>query len=792
MEFQILPAFLNIKRFGMEEMMRGLWYKNPAKYWEEALPVGNGRLGAMIYGRFDQEIIQLNEESVWSGSWRDRTNPDCLKSLESIRESIRKGRIAEAEQMTVWAMSGLPQYQRCYQTMGNLYLNYVYSDGKTNVKDNVTNYRRTLNLEEATAVTVWEYQNTVYRQEVFASKPADLIVIRLSCKGKERLCMNCRLDRDRFFNRSYAVDSRTIGYEGGMEGISFCGLLRVMESDGTVSTVGEHLILQDATEAVLCFSAHTSFGSSDPCQESFDVLSREEGKGIAAWKAEHIRDYQHLFDRVRLTLHKGTDKTNAPAQETMPTDERLKHFAVTETDPGLVELYFDYGRYLMISGSREGSLPLTLQGIWNEDMNPPWDSKYTININLQMNYWPVDLCNLSECAEPFFTHLKKVMENGKKTAELMYGCKGFVAHHNTDIHGDTVPQDHYIPASYWVMGGAWLATHIWDHYQFTKDRTFLAQYYEVLRQAVLFFCDFLIQDEDGCLVTSPSVSPENTYILPDGTMGHLCDGPAMDCEIMYELFHGFLNASEELQTNDPLISKVYDLLEHLPPLRTGKEGQLLEWKHEYEEAEPGHRHISHLYGVFPGTQITVEDTPELAAAARISLEKRLAKGGGHTGWSRAWIVLLWDRFKDGDKAYENLRELIGHSTYSNLMDFHPLEYYKRGSVFQIDGNMGGITGIVEMLVQSHCERIDLLPSLPKAFPDGRISGIKIRGGASADLEWEDGKLIQCTLDTTDALSVWIKYGTLKKYVELKPNTKYRFDRSLNRSEIENGLTLKLF
>lgn len=771
-----------------------LWYDQPARYWEEALPAGNGSLGAMVYGRCDEEIIQLNEETVWSGGARDRINPDSYKNLEAVRNLIREGKITEAERLAVLSLSGTPQYQRCYQTLGTLFLRHEYPDAPAG-KPEISGYRRSLDLEEAVIYTEWSVGRTRYMQKVFASHPDGLLVIALTCEGEDMLHFCCRLDRGRDFDHSFAVDGETIGFDGGAENMRFCGVLRALEYDGEVCTVGEHLAVRNATHVVLGFSAKTEYRCTDPGKEALSVLGAQRGHGLPELLERHIRDYRELYARVTLELSDGaavsacgspgTEACAAPAcaKDCLPTDGRLKAFAKTGRDPGLITLYFQYGRYLMIAGSREGTLPLTLQGIWNEDMTAPWDSKYTININLQMNYWPADLCNLGECTEPYFSLLKRIAKTGKETARRMYGCRGFVAHHNTDIHADTAPQDMYVPATYWVMGGAWLATHIYEHYLFTNDERFLEDHYEVLREAVLFFADFLTEDEEGYLVTNPSSSPENTYMLPSGECGRLCDGPAMDNEILWQLFGDFLSAAKVLGMSDPLVAKTEELRAKLRAPQIGAYGQLLEWKAEYKEPEPGHRHVSHLYGVFPGAQITAEDTPELARAARKSLEHRLEHGGGHTGWSRAWMVLLWDRFKDSERAYADLRELIGASTYPNLMDFHPLPGfgYKRGSVFQLDGNMGGITGIAEMLVQSHCGRISLLPALPDELSEGAVKGLKVRGNALLDLSWKDGRLTECVIKTNEPLAAVLKYGEKETQVRLDADTRYVFDAELKQN-----------
>ena len=446
-------------------------------------------------------------------------------------------------------------------------------------------------------------------------------------------------------------------------------------------------------------------------------------------KRDHEREYRRLFDRVDFRLG-GTDED--PALSRLPTDQRLARLKSGQKDPALETLYFQFGRYLLISSSRPGCLPANLQGIWNGEMLPPWDSKYTININAEMNYWPAEVCNLSECHLPLFDLIERMRPNGRRTAREMYGCHGFVAHHNTDIWGDTAPQDLYTPATQWPMGAAWLCLHIWEHYLYTEDKKFLESRYDALREASEFFTEFLVADARGHMVTCPSVSPENTYALPDGQTGHICAGPSMDCQIIYKLFHDCINAAAVLGKDEAYCAGLSRLLEKLPRPQIGKHGQLMEWQEDYDEPEPGHRHISQLFALFPSDQISLRETPELAAAARKTLERRLAHGGGHTGWSRAWIVNMWARLGDGEEAYRNIQALMANSTLPNLLDTHP--------PFQIDGNLGGLSGMAEMLLQSHSDEIRLLPALPTAWPQGNVQGLCARNGFEVGMTWADGRL----------------------------------------------------
>jgi alpha-L-fucosidase 2 len=458
------------------------------------------------------------------------------------------------------------------------------------------------------------------------------------------------------------------------------------------------------------------------------------------------------------------DVHNIVLKSDLPTDERLEALKNGEEDPELFATYFMYGRYLLFASSRGTCLPANLQGVWNNSMTPPWESKYTININAQMNYWIAESGNLSDCHMPFFELLKRVCENGKKTAEKMYGCRGSVAHHNTDIYADTAPQDHCISSTFWIMGEAWMATHIWEHYLYTGDRKFLNEHFYILDECVTFFKDFLIRNEEGKLVTSPSISPENVYIMNNGVRGCMCEAPTMDIEILTELLTDYIKAGQTLDIDEKKIKDAKDILADLPEIKIGRYGQIQEWLEDYDEQEPGHRHISHLYGVYPGTSISIDKTPELMKAARKTLERRLSYGGGHTGWSRAWIIGLYAHFMDGDKVYENLNALLCQSTFNNLMDSHP---YGAGAIFQIDGNFGAAAAMLEMLVQGDGERFRLLPALPKQFSTGSVSGLCLRGGYELSMEWKDQKVTSYEIKRRENTS----YDDADKEIEVEVNGK---------------------
>ena len=739
------------------ERKKCLWYESPAKCWEEALPVGNGRLGAMVMGGVSSERIYLNEDSIWSGKPVNRINKDALKNLDKIRHLIREGKIPEAEKLSLLALSGTPNSERSYEPAGELIIDF---DGDETCDD----YRRELNLEEGVVLVSYKAGGADFKREFIASFPDQVLAYHLKADGA-KIGFTCRAER--FHNRLDEVwaDKDQIGFkvESGI-GIPFAVRVQAQVSDGTVETIGEHLIVKDASEVTLFIDIRTEFyhdpwKSEDYLAAGKANLERISTKCWADVLKAHKEEFEKGFNTVSLELGDGV----TACKEDIPTDKRLSALKKGEKDPDLFALYFSYGRYLLYSASRGKCLPANLQGIWNHRLTPPWESKFTININAEMNYWLAESGNLSKCHMPYFELLKRVCENGKLTAKQMYGCRGSVAHHNTDIYGDTAPQDHYIPATFWVMGEAWMATHIWEHYLYTEDKAFLADNFNVLSECVDFFDDFLIENENGELITSPSVSPENVYIMEDGTKGCLCEGATMDIEILMELFEDYINACKVLEC-DEKSQKAREVLQKLPKIKVGKYGQIQEWMQDYEELEPGHRHISHLYGVYPGHSISFEKTPDLMKAARVTLERRLKNGGGHTGWSRAWIIGLWAHFLDGDKVYENLEALLSKSTFDNLMDNHP---YGPGAVFQIDGNFGATAAIIEMLVQCRDGYVKLLPALPKEFSKGRVSGICLPGGLELYMEWEDMKVTSCKIvNKRSAKHIVVEVNGEKKELKL--------------------------
>lgn len=723
--------------------------------WHKALPVGNGSLGGMVFGGVEREQIQLNEETLWYGGKRDRNNPNAFENLNKIRQYLFNGNIKAAEDLTALALSGTPEGQRHYESLGDLFIDFEIENGE--IKD----YERNLDIEKAVVNIKYKIGDSVYTREIFTSCPDKVMVINLKCTKPKSISFIGNMNRGKYYDQIVPIGNDAIimrGITGGKEGISFRTLLKAVAQGGEVKTIGDKLIVKEADNVTLFLTATTDFKENNPEEWCIKTIRNASQKSYVELRNDHIKEYQSYFNRMSIKLC-DEDKT----LDSLYTDERLSRVQDGKEDFGLVSLYFQFGRYLLLSSSRNCELPANLQGIWNKDMLPAWDSKFTININTEMNYWPAEVCNLTECHLPLFKQIERMRDNGRITAEKMYGCGGFVAHHNTDIWGDTAPQDLYMPATQWPMGAAWLCLHIWEHYQFTLDKEFLQQAYETLKEAAQFFVDFLIEDSQGRLVTCPSVSPENTYILSNGQRGNLCIAPSMDSQIIDDLFSACIKASNILETDFEFAENLSKMLDKLPKPSIGKYGQLQEWAEDYEEVEPGHRHISHLFALHPSNKITIRKTPELAKAAKTTLNRRLSHGGGHTGWSRAWIINMWARLEEGDLAYENVKALLSKSTLPNLFDNHP--------PFQIDGNFGGIAGIAEMLLQSHSGEISILPALPRAWYKGEVKGLCAKGGFEVDIKWDNNRLsemfitskagVNCRIFSKDKLEIFTQDKLVK-------------------------------
>ena len=763
-----------------------LFFNQPARQWSDSLPVGNGRLGACVFGNPIAERIQLNEDSIWDGEVRDRNNPRAGEAVPKIRELLFAGKVAEAEALALSDMMSIPRRMPCYQTLGDLHLDFDLDTAHT-----VEDYRLELNLDTAIVTTAFTHNGVRYVREVFSSAPDQVIVIRLTASQSGKLNFTARLDRPGprpFETRAIAPNRLTLSGEAlpvndnpGLSikerqvGIKFHAELLALNEGGSVSASNGTLAIARASTATLLIDCATSyrypakshsskrFNEGDPSAMQTAVaknFATARRRAYADLRSRHIADHQRLFRRAEISFGpKGEKDPNAH----IPTDRRIQHIKDGGEDVALIPIYFQYGRYMLISSSRPGTLAANLQGIWNESVDPPWGSKYTININTEMNYWLAERANLSDLTAPLFDLIDGTRGPGAVTAKDYYNARGYVVHHNTDIWGDSSPID-TLGGGIWPMGAAWLSTHLWAHYDYTGDLDFLRhRAYPRLRENALFLLDYLTPAPAntpyaGYLVTGPSCSPENKYKLPDGSAHNLCMGPTMDIEITHAVLTLTVRSAQLLELDSAagpdadLIKRARAALAKLPPFKITHDGRLQEWPEDYTDNEPGHRHISHLWALFPGDQITPRRTPELAKACRATLDARLAHGGGSTGWSRSWIVNCMARLEDGDAAYESLLHLLRKSTRGNLFDVCG---EKENSPFQIDGNLGGPTGIVEMLLQPHASGAEpdvnivrFLPALPKAWPTGSFSGLRARSGLTIDLAWAGGKATTATLRST--------------------------------------------
>ncbi len=739
-----------------------LWYRKPATVWTEALAIGNGRLGAMVFGGIAKDQLQLNEDTLWSGGPYNPVNPDARAALPEVRSLIAQGKYAETEALVNAKMMGKPLRQMSYQTLGDLWLEFP------GLAD-ATEYRRDLDLDRAMATTRLRVGDTLYTREVFASPVDQVLVVRLSAQGPGRVDVDIKLSTPHK-GAEITVDAAdrlsVRGRNGEQHGVAgalrFTCQVRALASGGTVQSGGDYLTVRGADSVVLLLAAATSFRRYDDVSGDPDTITAGQilaaaDKPFAQLLDTHLSAHRALFRRVSIDLG-----SNSAAD--LPTDERVRDSADLN-DPALAALYHQFGRYLLICSSRPGTQPANLQGIWNDSLTPSWGSKYTININTQMNYWPAEPTSLPELVEPLVSLIRDLAETGARTARDMYGARGWMAHHNTDLWRATAPID---GAQYgmWPVGGAWLCLHLWDHYDYGRDLDFLAKAYPLMKGAVEFFLDTLIEDaKSGYLMTSPSLSPENPH--PHGSS--LVAGPAMDQQILRDLFDNCIQAAEILGVDAVFREQAAKTRARLAPDRIGKVGQLQEWVEDWDMQAPEihHRHVSHLYAVYPSGQIDVFDTPELAAAARKSLDIR---GDEATGWGIGWRLNLWARLGDAERAHLVLRMLLRPTrTYPNLFDSHP--------PFQIDGNFGGTAGITEMLLRSRKNEIHLLPALPSAWPKGAITGLRARGAVRVDLSWSGGRLDQALLEARVAGRHRIRVGKQVVKVDLAPRKPVRVTRN---------------